>query len=102
MTYTGVGTFTGLYGLMAMLVSLPAGLAIKRSGDKRVLAAGLVLAALGAKAIKIEDPESGDLSRANSPYLGPLGFSGEKHSEDDISICYLTRSRGKYGISLKL
>ncbi len=47
MSYTQVGTFTGLYGLVALLMSLPAGLLAKRFGEKRVLRAGLVLAGLG-------------------------------------------------------
>jgi predicted MFS family arabinose efflux permease len=32
MNYAQIGTFTGIYGLMAMLGSLPAGLVIKRFG----------------------------------------------------------------------
>lgn len=47
MSYTQVGTFTGLYGLVALLMSLPAGLLAKRFGEKGVLRTGLVLAGLG-------------------------------------------------------
>lgn len=47
MSYTQVGTFTGLYGLVALLMSVPAGLLAKRFGEKGVLRAGLVLAGLG-------------------------------------------------------
>ena len=47
MSYTQMGTFTGLYGLVALLMSLPAGLLAKRFGEKKVLSAGLVLAAVG-------------------------------------------------------
>jgi predicted MFS family arabinose efflux permease len=48
MTFTQLGFFTGLYGLLAMLLSVPAGLSAKRFGEKRVLAAGLVGVALGS------------------------------------------------------
>ncbi len=47
MTYTQMGTFTGLYGLVALLISLPAGLLAKRFGERSILAAGLLLATLG-------------------------------------------------------
>jgi predicted MFS family arabinose efflux permease len=48
MTFTQLGFFTGIYGLLAMLLSVPAGLSAKRFGEKRVLAAGLVGVALGS------------------------------------------------------
>jgi predicted MFS family arabinose efflux permease len=48
MTFTQLGFFTGLYGLLAMLLSVPAGLSAKRFGEKRVLAAGLVGVAIGS------------------------------------------------------
>lgn len=47
MSYTQLGTFTGLYGLVALVVSLPAGLLAKRYGEKSVLSAGLLLATVG-------------------------------------------------------
>jgi len=47
MSYTQMGTFTGLYGLVALLMSLPAGLLAKRWGEKSVLTAGLLLASVG-------------------------------------------------------
>jgi predicted MFS family arabinose efflux permease len=47
MSYTQVGTFTGVYGLVALLVSVPAGLLAKRFGEKKVLWVGLLLAGLG-------------------------------------------------------
>ena len=37
MSYTQLGLFTGLYGLLAMLLSVPAGISAKRFGEKRVL-----------------------------------------------------------------
>ena len=48
MTYTQLGLFTGLYGLLAMLLSVPAGITARRYGEKRVLALGLVGVAIGS------------------------------------------------------
>lgn len=55
MSYTQVGTFTGVYGLVALLVSLPAGLLAKQFGEKRVLWVGLVLAACGLTAVGLAE-----------------------------------------------
>jgi predicted MFS family arabinose efflux permease len=48
MSFTQLGFFTGIYGLLAMLLSVPAGLTAKRFGERRVLAAGLVGVAIGS------------------------------------------------------
>jgi predicted MFS family arabinose efflux permease len=48
MTFTQLGFFTGIYGLLALLLSVPAGLTAKRFGEKRVLAAGLIGVAIGS------------------------------------------------------
>ena len=48
MSYTQLGLFTGLYGLLAMLLSVPAGITARRFGEKRVLALGLVGVAIGS------------------------------------------------------
>ena len=48
MSYTQLGTFTGMYGLLAIVVSLPAGLTAKRFGEKRVLGLGLLGVAAGS------------------------------------------------------
>jgi len=48
MSFTQLGFFTGLYGLLALLLSVPAGFTAKRFGEKRVLAAGLVGVAIGS------------------------------------------------------
>ena len=47
MSYTQMGTFTGLYGIVALIMSLPAGLLAKRYGEKSVLLVGLLLATVG-------------------------------------------------------
>jgi predicted MFS family arabinose efflux permease len=61
MSYTQIGLFTGIYGLLAIVLSVPAGLMAKRFGEKIVLVAGLVVVALGLAV----------LSRANS-FTGAL------------------------------
>ena len=48
MSYTQLGLFTGMYGLLAMLLSVPAGLSAKRFGEKRVLGIGLLGVAAGS------------------------------------------------------
>ena len=48
MTYTQLGFFTGLYGLLAMLLSVPAGVSARRFGEKRVLGIGLLGVAAGS------------------------------------------------------
>ncbi len=48
MTFTQLGLFTGLYGLLAMLLSVPAGISARRFGEKRVLALGLLGVAIGS------------------------------------------------------
>jgi predicted MFS family arabinose efflux permease len=53
MSYTQVGTFTGVYGIVALLVSVPAGLLAKRFGEKRVLWSGLLLATVGLATVAL-------------------------------------------------
>ena len=48
MSYTQLGLFTGLYGLLAMLLSVPAGISAKRFGEKHVLGIGLLGVAAGS------------------------------------------------------
>jgi predicted MFS family arabinose efflux permease len=48
MSFTQLGFFTGIYGLLALLLSVPAGLTAKRFGERRVLAAGLIGVAIGS------------------------------------------------------
>jgi predicted MFS family arabinose efflux permease len=47
MTFSKVGFFTGMYGLSALLLSLPGGMLAKRFGEKRVLSLGLVVVMSG-------------------------------------------------------
>ena len=47
LNYSQIGLFTGLYGLVAMAVSVPAGMIAKRLGEKPALTGGLVGVALG-------------------------------------------------------
>ena len=51
MSYTQLGLFTGLYGLLAMLLSVPAGLGARRFGEKPVLGLGLLGVAAGSVAL---------------------------------------------------
>jgi predicted MFS family arabinose efflux permease len=48
MSYTQLGTFTGMYGLLAMILSVPAGVTARVVGEKRVLALGLLGVAVGS------------------------------------------------------
>jgi predicted MFS family arabinose efflux permease len=48
MTYTQLGTFTAMYGLLAMVLSVPAGFSAKRFGEKPVLGLGLLGVAAGS------------------------------------------------------
>ena len=48
MSFTQLGTFTGMYGLLAMILSVPAGVSARYFGEKRVLALGLLGVAAGS------------------------------------------------------
>ena len=52
----------------------------------------MLLAGLGARVIKVEEPLGGDLARENSPYVGRDGIVVERRYEDDISVSHLTRA----------
>src|SRR5580693_6028133 len=65
--------------------------------------ATLLLAGLGAKVIKIENPAGGgDSCRSNAPYLGSAGATLARQHEDDISVSALNRLRNKLGVTLNL
>ena len=46
-SYSQMGLFTGMYGIIALLVSLPAGVFAARIGEKRALLIGLAVTAVG-------------------------------------------------------
>jgi predicted MFS family arabinose efflux permease len=46
-SYSRMGLFTGMYGLIAILISLPAGILAARFGEKRMLLSGLAVTAVG-------------------------------------------------------
>ena len=65
--------------------------------------ATLLLAGLGARVIKVENPATGgDAARNNSPYLGQDGLNVRRSSEDDMSVSILSRGRNKESITLDL
>ncbi len=64
--------------------------------------ATLLLAGLGARVIKIENPHNPDSCRTNAPYLGADGARLAREAEDDISISAINRLRNKLGITLNL
>ncbi len=64
--------------------------------------ATFLLAGLGARVIKIENPLGPDTCRANAPYLGQQGPRLTKEGPDDISVSALNRLRNKEAITLNL
>jgi CoA:oxalate CoA-transferase len=64
--------------------------------------ATFLLAGLGARVVKVENPGGGDSCRQNAPYLGAGGASLVRRSSDDISISAINRLRNKLGITLNL
>ncbi len=47
MSFSQLGTFTGVYGLVALVMSVPAGFLAKKFGEKKVLSVGLLILAVG-------------------------------------------------------
>lgn len=64
--------------------------------------ATFLLAGLGARVIKVENPVHGDLSRTNAPYVGRDGVTLTRTHDDDVSASALNRLRGKLGTTLNL
>jgi CoA:oxalate CoA-transferase len=64
--------------------------------------ATFLLAGLGARVIKIENPDGGDICRTNAPYLGVNGATLTRQHEDDVSISALNRLRNKLSVTLNL
>ena len=65
--------------------------------------ATLLLAALGATVIKVENPQQGgDTSRNNAPYVGSGGLSLARTGDHDMSVAMLERGRNKLSMTLNL
>jgi crotonobetainyl-CoA:carnitine CoA-transferase CaiB-like acyl-CoA transferase len=64
--------------------------------------ATFLLAGLGARVIKIENPASPDHCRENAPFIGRHGVSLGRTAPDDVSVAALNRLRGKYAVTLDL
>jgi CoA:oxalate CoA-transferase len=64
--------------------------------------ATFLLAGLGARVIKIENPSSPDHCRENAPFIGRNGVSLGRTAKDDVSVAALNRLRGKYAVTLNL
>ena len=62
----------------------------------------LLLAGLGARVIKIENPLAGDTCRDNAPYLGEDGATLTRQHPEDVSVSELNRLRNKEAITLNL
>ncbi|MGI5231155.1 CaiB/BaiF CoA transferase family protein [Actinoallomurus sp. CA-142502] len=64
--------------------------------------ATLLLSGLGARVIKVENPDGGDRVRNNAPYFGREGLSIRRQHDDDMSLGVLERTRGKESVTLNL
>ena len=65
--------------------------------------ATMLLAGLGARVIKIEDPRTGgDSSRGNAPYVTRDGLSLSRTAPDDMSLSWVLRGRNKESVTLDL
>ncbi len=64
--------------------------------------ATFLLAGLGARVIKIENPLGPDTCWSNSPYLGRNGATLGREHDDDVSVSALNRLRNKQAITLNL
>lgn len=64
--------------------------------------ATLFLAGFGAEVIRIDSPEGAERVARGAPFAGPKGVTFTRESEDDLSVHYLKRARGKKAIGLDL
>jgi crotonobetainyl-CoA:carnitine CoA-transferase CaiB-like acyl-CoA transferase len=64
--------------------------------------ATFLLAGLGARVIKVENPSHGDPCRTNAPFVGRDGVTLARTHDDDVSASALNRLRGKLGTTLNL
>jgi crotonobetainyl-CoA:carnitine CoA-transferase CaiB-like acyl-CoA transferase len=61
-----------------------------------------MLAGLGAKVIKIERPDGGDFARTTPPYIGRSGAHLGAEDDDDLTLSFINRARGKLSVTLNL
>jgi CoA:oxalate CoA-transferase len=65
--------------------------------------ATLLLAGLGARVIKVENPATGgDSSRNNSPYLSADGLTIGRQDPEDLSLSMSVRGRNKESVTIDL
>lgn len=64
--------------------------------------ATLLLAGLGARVIKIENPRRPDSARGNAPFVGRDGVAMERRHDDDMSLAIMERGRNKQSVTLDL
>ncbi|MEO5922335.1 MAG: CaiB/BaiF CoA-transferase family protein [Bryobacteraceae bacterium] len=64
--------------------------------------ATFLLAGLGARVIKIENPAGPDTCRSNAPYLGAGGPQLTRQHPDDISVSAINRLRNKQAVTLNM
>ncbi|MHB1404909.1 MAG: CaiB/BaiF CoA transferase family protein [Desulfitobacteriaceae bacterium] len=64
--------------------------------------ATLLLAGMGAKVIKVEQPKSGDPARISPPFAGKNGAATKPLDKEDLSFGILKRGRDKQSITLNL
>lgn len=64
--------------------------------------ATFLLAGLGARVIKIENPNGPDTCRTNAPYIGPEGPHLTRQHPEDISVSAINRLRNKKAVTLNM
>jgi crotonobetainyl-CoA:carnitine CoA-transferase CaiB-like acyl-CoA transferase len=64
--------------------------------------ATFLLAGLGARVIKIENPLGPDSCRMNAPYLGADGPHLTRQHPEDISVSAINRLRNKQAVTLNM
>jgi CoA:oxalate CoA-transferase len=64
--------------------------------------ATLLLAGLGARVIKIENPRQPDTARNNAPFVGRDGVDMVRRHDDDMSLAIMERARNKQSVTLNL
>ncbi len=62
----------------------------------------MILAALGATVVKVEEPGLGDTSRHQPPFVTKAGLRGERLAAADRGLAYLKRNASKLSIAVDL